>query len=311
MRFQDRDTQILWSIYKNDGFLAKRQLKQMYWPDKSWRAMEQRLSKLHAWDYLDWPSREQRKFYPVPEPVCWLGWRGAVLIAGIQGIRVEPPKNDKENQLRLLQKALHDQGIRWMREPRWSVLAHDLAVVDFRLAVEKAIKQLSKYTLEKWLPEGEFRSNMDVVQLSTQDRNGRIIRMKRGVCPDAYFEINHEVLRMQGKPHKARFLLEMDMATHDNPSFGRYKAAPGVAYIRSETYKRRFGSNHGVWLVVTNGGKKRLNNLMHQTAERVGDDARFFYFTTIQELKICPNILILNIWHQIGENDPKPLFIQT
>src|SRR4030065_2973308 len=104
---------------------------------------------------------------------------------------------------------------------------------------------------------------MDVVQFSTKDRNGRIIRMKRGVCPDAYFEINHDVLRMQGKPHKARFLLEMDMATHDNPSFGRYKVLPAIAYIRSNAYKSRFGNNHGLWLVVTSGGQRRLSNLLH------------------------------------------------
>ena len=59
MRFQDRDFEIIQTIYNNDGVLAKRQLHQLFWPGNSIRAMEKRLSKLNHGEYLAWPSRDQ------------------------------------------------------------------------------------------------------------------------------------------------------------------------------------------------------------------------------------------------------------
>jgi hypothetical protein len=179
-------------------------------------------------------------------------------------------------------------------------------VIDFRLAVERSVRELPAYTLEKWILEGDFRSNMDVVEFNAPNSEGRTVRMKRGVCPDAYFEIVNEELRANGKPHKARFLLEMDMATHDNPGFGKYKALPGVAYIKSAAYKERFGNNHGLWLVVTSGGQRRMMNLMKQTEERVGEDAKFFYFTSLAKA-MSENFLLASIWNQAGSSQPVAL----
>jgi hypothetical protein len=71
--------------------------------------------------------------------------------------------NGFENKLRKFQKQLRHNGIRWVREPRWSMLRHNLAVVDFRLAIESSVSQLSLYTLANWIVESEFRSKMDKV----------------------------------------------------------------------------------------------------------------------------------------------------
>jgi hypothetical protein len=98
----------------------------------------------------------------------------------------------------------------------------------------------------------------------------------------------------------------MDMATHDNPSFGKYKALPGVAYIKSAAYKHRFGNNHGLWLVVTSGGERRIANLMKQTAERVGEDTKFFYFTSLA-IVMSENFLVAPIWYQAGSSRSIPL----
>ena len=303
MQFQTRDGLILQAIYENDGVLAKRHIKEMYWKDKSSRAMECRLSKLYHFDYISWPNREHQRSHPVPEPVCWLSWRGALFIAGSYNIKVNPPKRINENQLRLLQRRLQEQGIRWVREPRWSILKHDIAVTDFKLEVEKSVGQIPSLVLGKWLTESEFRCNTDVITFKMKSQDGRNITMKRGVCPDAYFEIVDKNLRMTGKPHRARFLLEMDMVTHCNPSFGRYKVLPGVAYIKSSAYKSRFGNNHGVWLVITTGGKRRLSNLMQQTTEKVGENAQFFFFTSFSNINNC-NILNSPIWKHVRENNP-------
>ena len=106
MRFQQRDGDILQSIYTNDGVLAKRHIKNLYWPDKSWRAMEQRLSKLFQAEYVQWPTMEQYRVHPIPEPICYLGWRGAYLIAGKNGVEIEQPKNNREPQIRADMKLL-------------------------------------------------------------------------------------------------------------------------------------------------------------------------------------------------------------
>ena len=307
MRFQKRDGEILQAIYDNDGVLARRHLKILFWPDKSWRAMGRRLSKLLDAGYISRPSREQYKIHPIPEPICWLSWRGAFYIAGKRGVEIEQPKSYSEYKLREFQKELRKHGIRWVREPRWSLLRHDLAVADFRLSMEKAVGELRSCSLRKWQTESEFRSNMEIVTYTVRESDGNLKKMKKGVCPDAYFEVVDEALSAKGESHWFRYLLELDMSTHDNPSFGREKVIPGVAYIKSPQYKRRFGYNNGRWLVVTNGGDIRLRNLMRQTREKVGDYAKLFYFSTLKQLETS-NVLTSPIWYQVDRDERGSLF---
>lgn len=307
MRFQKRDGYILQAIYNNDGVMAKRHLKELFWPDKTWRAMEQRLSKLRQRGYIDWPNKEHYKTNPIPEPVCWLGLQGAHYVAGISSVDVGIPKNITENQIRSFQRELRKYGIRWVREPRWSLLRHDIAIVDFRLAVGKAVGELKSFSLEKWIPESEFRSNTDVILYKIKSRNGYLKNKRKGVVPDAYFEIVDERRRAEGELHRARFLLELDMSTHDNLSFGREKALPGVAYIKSREYKARFGHNSGYWLVVTSGGKVRLRNLMRQTGNITGSSANLFFFTSLIHMDVG-NVLTSPIWLQTEQDAPRSLF---
>ena len=139
---QNRDGEILRLIYENDGVLAKRHLKNIFWPNSSYRAMEIRLSKLFHEAYLSWPSNNQYKTHPIPEPICWLEWRGALYVAGETGIRVDKPKNNNEYQMRKLQNNLKENGVRWVREPPWSVLGHNIAVIDFKLSVSNLMNNL-------------------------------------------------------------------------------------------------------------------------------------------------------------------------
>jgi hypothetical protein len=271
--------------------------------------MEQRLSKLRQMGYIDWPNKEHYKNNPIPEPVCWLGLQGADYIAGLKGVDVAFPKSGNENQLRSFQNDLRKQGIRWVREPRWSLLRHDIAIVDFRLAVEKAVGELNFLSLEKWIPESEFRSNTDVISYKIKNRDGYLKNKRKGVVPDAYFEIIDERRRAKGEMHRARFLLELDMSTHDNLSFGREKALPGVAYVNSKEYKARFGHNSGHWLVVTSGGDVRLGNLMRQTDIKAGNSANLFFFTSLDKIEEV-NVLTTSMWFQSDQDAPRSLIDQ-
>jgi hypothetical protein len=306
MRFQLRDTEILKAIYENQGMLARRQLKHLFWESKSWRAMEIRLAKLHHSGYIAWPNQEQQKNNPIPEPICWLDWKGILHLAGLLGVNVPLPTTYNENQLRTLQKNLYDQGINWVREPRWSLLRHDLTIVDFKFLLMDEIENNRGFLLENWKYETEFRSDPDLILFRIKDRNGEFKQFKKRVLPDAYFEIVDIERRNRGEADRVRFLLEIDMSTHDNPSFGREKVAPGVAYIKSALYKNRFGQNSGRWLVVTNGGKTRLKNLMTQTKENAREDSSLFFFTSIKDLE--NNYPITSpIWRQNGQEEKRSL----
>jgi hypothetical protein len=306
MRFQNRDFEILQTIYNNDGVLAKRQLQQLFWPGMSARAMEKRLSKLNHGGYLTWPSKDQWRSKPIPEPICWLDWKGILMVAGKLGIVIEPPGQCNENKLRRFEKELRDKGLHWMREPRWIQLEHDIAVTDFRLSIKKGIAISPALSLVKWITDGTFRANMDVIEYEVKGKDGDIKTEKKGICPDGYFEINDEKRRINGTPARARFLLEIDMSTHDNPSFGREKTIPGVAYIKSAAYKHHFGYNSGRWLIVTTGNV-RMKNLMQQTILSVGSGSKTFLFTTFNQLA-DKNVLTEPIWTQPGNDQLLALF---
>ncbi len=310
MRFQARDEEILRVIYEYGGVVAKRQLKEIFWHDKSWRAMEKRLSKLYHNGYINRPDQDQWRRKPILEPVCWLGWKGALKVSEKWGLQIDQVRGDNENQLRKIENLLRKQGFLWMREPRWIQLEHDLAVVDFRLLLEKALHDSKTLTLVEWLHEGIFRSQTDVVEYEITGKNGLVRKMRKGVIPDAYFMLEDEQRKISGQPYRARFLLEMDRATHDNPSFGSEKSLPGAAYINSPAYKNRFGQNTGRWLVVTTAGERRMKNLMHQTDEKVGGRANLFFFTTMKYLG-SNDILASDIWYQFSSKEPLPLIAKN
>lgn len=305
MKFQRRDGKILVAIHENDGVLARRQIKDLFWPHKTWRAMAYRLSTLRENEFITWPSQEQRRTKPIPEPICWLDWKGILYIAGLHGVRVKSPVRANENQMRLLQRRLRAQGTRWLREPNWSTLAHDLAVVDFRVAVTHSLHDIPFLSMENWISESNFRANMDVIEYQVQAKNGKVTKRKKGVCPDGFFTISNLTRKGRGEAYRARFLLELDMATHDNPSFGFEKAAAGAAYIRSDEYKSRFATTSGRWLVVTTG-EVRMRNLMRQTKEKLIEGTDLFYFTTL-DLIVGNNIFISPIWRQVDSTEAMPL----
>jgi hypothetical protein len=305
MRFQPRDNEIIFAIFKYDGVLSRRHLKVKFWPNATTQAMERRLSLLKMNGFLDWPSKDHRRIHPISEPVIWLGWRGILHIAGSLEIVVKPPVNHRENQLRLLARRLREAGIRWQREPRWSQLAHDIAVNDFRLAVEGSVEKWPSLTLETWLPEGEFLTDTDTIEFAFTNRNGRSIKKRRGIRPDGFFVILDHLRQINGSPARARYLLELDNSTHPLDRFGNEKAIAGLEYIRSQAYKDRFKFNSGRWLIVC-VSPKRMANLKSQTEKVLGNEARNFYFTTLD--KTTPKTVFnAPIWLQGGAKNPETL----
>ncbi len=305
MHFQERDGQILKAIYEYDGVLAKRHLQAMFWPQATERAMEMRLSLLYHQGYLDWPNALQWRTRPIPEAVCWLGWKGIIWLAGQAGVEVSPVATPNENKLRQLSRQLREQGLRWLREPRWNQLHHDLAIVDFRLVVEKSVGEIPNLDLEKWLPEGNFLVNTDTVEYQVPGK-GNSRATKRGVRPDGYFVLVDKCRREKDLPARARFLVEMDMATHDLGSFVVEKAVAGWHYLQSPAYKSRFGDNGGCWLVVTTTETRR-KHLMAHIHRALGANAAAFLFAQLSQLQKV-NVFSTPIWWQVGKDKPISLF---
>jgi len=298
LRFQTRDDQILQTIQVMGGVMAKRQLKALYWKTSSQRAMEKRLAKLKFYSYIEWPNLEQRRVNPNPEPVIWLDWRGACYLASLAGIKLELPKKMNETGKRKLQKDLKEEGFTWLREPRWSQLYHDITMIDVRLTFQHYCSQSNLILLEEWINETEFRSKMDVIEIKYTTRSGKVAFRNKGICPDGMMVLVDEKRRRLNQPFRARFLLEVDMATHANLNFGWEKSVAGSAYIKSKAYRERFGNNSGRWLVITTG-ETRMKNLMKQTRKMVEKDFDLFFFTTFQEF-FSGNPMQEKIWSKCG-----------
>jgi len=231
MRFQERDGEIIHAIQKYDGVFARRQVKDLFWKNTSEKTMERRLTLLYNNSYLNMPSLEQRRIYPISEPIVWLGWRGILHLSVQLDFDVPLPKNPGENQMRLLEKRLREKGIGWQREPRWSQLGHDIAVNDFRMAIERAAIKWPSVTLESWVPEGDFLREMDTIEFEFKDQDGKIRKRRKGIRPDGYFVLLDHLRLINNSPARARFLLEFDNGNHPLTRFGRDKAVPGAAYV--------------------------------------------------------------------------------
>jgi hypothetical protein len=260
MRLTERDRGILEAIQAFDGMLADYQIQKLFFQGK--RQMQYRMSLLFHHAYVARPDRKRRA--AIPSMIYWLNKKGARYVAGLSGQTL------KEFKFR--------------EDPKWFTIKHDIAINDFRLAVMEACALNREFKLEQWIPDGEFWANPDKVEYKLP--NGK--KKSALVRPDGFFSI-------VSRGYRYKFLLEIDMATEDNPRFVRQKVLPGLAYLKSKAYRERFGGeNSGRWLVVTTG-ERRLQNMLAQTRAAAGEEAALFYFTTFGELG-ANNLFQESIW---------------
>lgn len=301
LRPTERDERLLQAIFDYGGFLTARHLHNMFFSGKDQRTMERRISKLYHNQYLEWPSLEQRRTRPIPEPLYWLSWKGILLVASKLGLEIEPPISPTSNQLRLLRQRLRSQGISWLNEPHWIQLSHDIKVIDVRLAFEHAVQALSYVSLTECITESAFRTNPDTILVPGESQ-------ARGVIPDLYLHLVDENKKAEGLAEfHARFLFEIDMATHDTLRFEEQKYQAYAAYLGSPAFKKRFDAETGHWLVVTTG-RKRLENLLRRVKYAGGNKAHFFFFSTFQQV-LGNDPLRAPIWVHPGKEQPQALIV--
>ena len=267
MRLTERDQRILEAVYAYDGMLGVSQIQRKFFTGES--QAKHRLKLLYQNKYLNRPSIDQRR--RMPEMIYWLDKQGAQIVASRNGT----PFRD----------------FSWRKQPRWFQVEHDLAVNDFRLNMEQACKEDFDIHLEIWVPEFEFWSYPDKVCYTYQEREHT-----RNIRPDGYFMLSTS-------EHYLRYLLEIDRSTEDNPRFYREKILPGLAYLKTDAYKQRFGHRSGRWLVVTTG-ERRLKNMLRQ-AKRAKTKGIFF-FTTYDRLT-PETVLHAPVWQREDREELVPL----
>jgi hypothetical protein len=271
MKLTDRDRRILETIHAYDGLLSPNQIKTLFFTGTT--QLRQRLTKLYQHGYLARPNRKQRAM--LDTSVYWLDSKGAELVAGLSGERLET--------------------FAYRREPRWLQVPHDLAVNDVRIAITKACEEHADFNLEEWIPEGDFHTYPDKVEYTLPNGTKQV----RNITPDGFCHLKRGV-------RSFRFLLELDNGTADTPKFAREKVIPGLVYLQTAAYKQRFGANNGQWLVVTTS-LRRLKNLKQQTERAAGESAKAFFFTTIEAVTKS-TVFTSPIWYRGGQGETTLLF---
>jgi hypothetical protein len=252
--------------------MSLKQIDRLFFSGTGGTWPRERLRVLFDNGYLNMPDRDNAHRVPLGETIYFLGAKGASVVAGLQG---ELPKD-----------------FPWRRQPRWSLISHDLAVNEFRIAVMQSVQESRSLMLHRWVPESEFWAYPDTVEYEMAGGKTR----KRRVIPDGYFTIRRPQVSDPGVMEELAFLLEIDMGTEDNPRFAREKVRPGAAYLKSREYQERFGLDYGRWLVVTTS-QKRLENMVAQTELAGGSD--LFYFSTFDNVS-TETALTQPIWRLAG-----------
>jgi hypothetical protein len=277
IRITARDKRILETIYAFDGLLSLRQIDRLFFSGRGRSQPRARMRSLFDAGYVQMPGSESIHQVPQGETIYWLDRQGAALVAGLQGQSLS--------------------RFKWRKSPRYSLIEHDLRVNDFRITIQEACQQQADIALTIWTPESEFAARPDRVTFETGTGKMR----SRRVQPDGYFVIERRTQITGNKPFA--FLLEIDMANEDNPRFAREKVRPGIAYLKSDQYARRFGMKHGRYLVVTTGRRRMLN--MKAQAERHGGKG-LFYFAVFDDLS-PRSIVTEDVWLLAGYQEPRSI----
>lgn len=192
----------------------------------------------------------------------------------------------------------------WLRRPRWGQVEHDFMVTDFRIIAQEACNLHPDFELVQWVSESSFRAWKDKVAYTTLAGNSG----KRQIEIDGFGKIKREFPdRPNQQPFFSRFMPEIELSPKDNPRFVDHKILPGLAYIRSDIYSKRFGSNSGRWMFMVETEEKQENYRL-ATERAVGEeDWVLFYFTTFAKLSI-ESFLFEPIWWRPGDEEPVPMF---
>lgn len=273
----DQQIEILEYIWQH-GFLHVDQVRELLGlRGLSWSG--ELLSELFHNSYLHRPNPHVRKRYDFM--FYWLSKKGARKVA------------EKHNT--------NLSGLDWQRRPLWSQIDHDATVTDLRIILEKACDREPDFTFQTWYNETTFRSWQDSVEYTNSKGNKRT----KKIYLDAFALIVQENPEPNKNDFFSRLMIECEMSPKSNPRFGDDKLLPQLAYLRSDMYKKRTGSQTGsgrfLYIVPS---EEKMNNFRRAVRSYINKiDWAVFYFTTYDQVS-DETILFGDIWHKADLNEP-------
>lgn len=253
-----RDKDIIQAVYQN-RFLKRDQLERLF--SLSTPVVNQRLKRLYQHEYLE------RLFRPVSfgstQAVYALDRRGVDVVSTEMGIESSEIKwKRKHNKVEFL------------------FLEHTLAIAEFRICLELALKGNKSAELTFWFQEAKCKK-----RITDPNNRGKFI----AVTPDAFFGL-------KSANGNSYFFLEIDMGTESNERFKK-KIEIYRHYWKSGIYGKDTGFKSFRVLTVTLGNR-RLHNLRKSTLEVGGRN--MFLFSLLNN--IIKGMVLDEIWQTASED---------
>ncbi len=268
-----RDKGILEAFYDHNGVLADYQLANLFFG--SMRRMKERMTLLYQNRYVNRFNRKERNSHDYM--AYFLDELGVAYI-----------KQQFGDTARIRLKGDRDSRIH-----------HDVVVNDIRIAMRKSLSALGATIVESF-NSLDFDSDHDVVMVPEGGRKPQ----RRAVVPDDFLHL----LMPNGK-HR-RYFVEAELSRKDNPRLLEEKFRPQAYYVlESPEYKARFGEKAGGTFLYFVHDEPTVER-MKRTAEKLGEVARIFYFTTYERVAQAASFYTDPLfWH--GTKEVETSLIQT
>ncbi len=267
MGLTPRDKQMLEAIYEYNGVVADYQLLRMFFSSE--RRMKERMTLLYQNRYVNRFDRKERNSHPYMAYFL-----------------------DKE-AISFLRQTYGDSLKFRLKGDRDSRVHHDIVVNDVRIAIRAALPTIGSSLIES-TNSLDFDSNHDVITVPLPDGKSK----RRAIIPD---DFSHLV--MPNGKHR-RYFVEVELARKDQPRLLEEKFRPQLHYVRhSPEFAARYGEKAGGnWLYFCLDEGIALK--MKQTAEKLGDAAKVFYFTTYEKAFHPGSFFIEPIWWRATIDTP-------
>jgi hypothetical protein len=147
-------------------------------------------------------------------------------------------------------------------------LEHGLAIVDFRLALKRAVSHYSTVRLVEWLPECKCRHEFEIRRLGGGSWRIEVFK------PDAYF-------RLLANDGPKDYFAEIDLGNTSHAEFLK-KIKIHKRYLTAGLFEPRYGNTSFRTLILTTS-KSRQDNLLAIIADVDPDLFRVFTFSDWRE----------------------------
>lgn len=271
----DRDKDLLRIIYDNNGVLTDYQMLELNLFGSLVR-LRDRTKRLKDAGYITCFDRKERNSYDYQ--AYFLDREGIAFLCRQEGVT---PKD-----LLLRRKGERD-----------SLIHHDVVLNDLRFALFACLPAIGASYVESRTTLA-FDSDPDQITYPRVNGKGETKRVMK-------IDSMEHILLPNGK-HR-RFLFEAELSRKDKPRMYEEKFLPQAYYLRSPQYLERFRLTKSAGSYLYFFRDEDIAYSRKQVAERLGAEARVFFFTTLEQALTPGAFLTGTIWYRGGEAEKQAL----